>query len=1489
MQKSPRVFTNGMFKNYHPQNQPPNTYRHAINIESINTEGNIMSIINEDGLKHELILGYDIDLQFKLSASGTGLQVNPTNFSLVGKTVLNNEIIVLLTKDQNTNLSGPNLLESEIGVVSYNSNGQLVYKTLLNDNLNFIVGPNNALVQTFTTPGSFVLNFKVNRPIDIVARKLYNGHRIIYLTDYHNIPRAIDLDNDSASIPYNPSTFNSTTSLFLSSLITNPTNPIVNDSGGIIETGAYMFTARLLTNTLAAGSFGFISNPIYVTDNTGVNTQNDLNYDGAPVATPTAKSITITIEDIDPVYQFIDLVVVRYSGQTNAVISEVVKRVAISGSTMTFTYTGNESVIEIISDGDIIKKPVDYNKAKCIEQKDGVLFLSNLESDPTLDDWVKAVKDLKINYHIKEIDANSGSLADQGLDSYKGTTASFEYKGYQRGEVVSLAFVPVYKSGAIGAAYHIPGDFVAPSVQYGSISNSVAPANPITKRVGTFYQNSNVYSNQSGYTIGGKVRHHVMPTISQEPTYVVVNGSLKYRVLGLEVDATSLNVAIANNQTLFDKISGFIIVRQQRDSNETQNKRIAAQGIINRLIKYNIGTMTSIRGEASPGGFSSNSLLPNGGYWTSGNNLWATNPKDRSPDGIPGTGVAQDFYDLSYLLGNTEILWGGKTAPRYGRRWNQINLNDNLGYEANKFGFFSPDFILNGKDFIDPTLLYLENVAYIKGTPEKLRFDNTKLKLASNATEIAASAAALIAFNLAGGIISAPFSIVAALGAYYGSLFAVASTKVLEAFKLNTKCDYTGGMTPGSNTVYTIEASQNLFTIPNNVGGFVQQFPTILGAEPLWGYENNGYFLLKTNNNVSINDIGTHDGTITFDNDNQWNMFGVGNGEGYAKEDFIPNSNHYRGLFNILRDIPDQYGDYTQAEYVKAAYIKSKQNNQPYTPVDLRFFGGDTYLGYFATTNTGKLRYDLAVTRLDNLAGIVNFPDTNIRWEGEDSKPSGRANEGDGGELRTLMGFVVESTKNVLYRHNIQGGLTYWPKEYNPASPKQGRYVVLDQPTYLGQTPYYNKQYSADNSILKFFPPSIIANQSTANNFECRTIYSTPDSVDGVTDNYRIFPLLNYHDVPKNKGEIWDTFVYNSILYLHTPKTLWRTFVNDTNALVSTDSINLQLGTNGIFQRPSEEVFTDLGGYAGSLSQWSNCHTPFGYIWLDTNQGKLFKLGSGIEEISDKGLTAYFSKIGQDYIQSTNSNGSLDNPMWDTPHNYGVLLGYDYKTKVLFLTRKLWKSDPNRNPDNSEHYTLTYSLNEQKFISFHDYYPDAYLSVGENLYVVKNPNAPYINSINTNYSDLYKIRSYKKGVYFRQHPTQNLYIESTNNSKIEIVLNDSPLLTKILDSLSLDHYTKNRNGTNVVNTFSKIQASSDVNQSANANIIFQSAFNPVLPSNSVLFRYLESQYNIVIPREAVTSARIRGKYFIIVLEFDNTNDYEIVFNAISANYRISVR
>ncbi len=513
-----KSFEKGLNTEYPALRQPSGTYISALNM-----------VRRRDGTP--------------FNESGTSLLTNlPVGLVPIGGIVMEEEIALFLTDNIN----------SEIGVIKSNDE----YTTIINNP---------------------ILNFNRSSQIDVQWKKNFKGDRVLYFTDDgRNPPRVINLDDVDVD----------DLNIFLSYNLPQVTLDTINEDGNL-NTGIYSFSVRLLTGTTNNTAFSVPSGLVPIVDDIKVVGRD--NYDGALPQTPSTKSIRLNITNVDPNFDFIEIAVITYNGLANNLEANIIGRLPIEGrTTIPFTYRTDNQKIEQISLSDIVQEYPFYNGAKCIEQKDGIMFLSNLTSE-SLDLGFQAVANaITLKYKIKSVAVpveniiikfrdGQGVDSDEGIDlgtntatyeDYKNESLTFDSKSYMRDEVYSFAIVPVFTTGQIGAAYHIPGN--------NRSTSTTIEADPNTFLLGTYVSNSDYPSGYSYPT--GKVRHHKMPSLSQEPHYIRDGANYFIRILGIEVEGFEDALTLLGEDAT--RIQGYYLVRQIRTDD---NKSIITQGIAQNL------------------------------------------------------------------------------------------------------------------------------------------------------------------------------------------------------------------------------------------------------------------------------------------------------------------------------------------------------------------------------------------------------------------------------------------------------------------------------------------------------------------------------------------------------------------------------------------------------------------------------------------------------------------------------------------------------------------------------------------------------------------------------------------------------------------------------------------------------------------------------------------------------------------------------------------
>jgi len=543
-----------------------------------------------------------------------------------------------------------------------------------------------------------------------------------------------------------------------------------------------------------------------------------------------------------------------------------------------------------------------------------------------------------------------------------------------------------------------------------------------------------------------------------------------------------------------------------------------------------------------------------------------------------------------------------------------------------------------------------------------------------------------------------------------------------------------------------------------------------------------------------------------------------------------PSQNNFNlSICRLLSENTSQYGRLENADYAISE-----------TSVDLNttsiVIEGDTYVQrYFYDI------YDRINNNIDT--GVIINPATD--------SPT---------EFRMLAGLFIESTNNYTLKHNNEDEVPYYPKEkalYRTSIPPLGLFNIDYTKGYSNG---YNKQYSAINNTKVTVSTPLLFEETTQ--FPNRSVYSEQSFESELTDQYRIIPPNNFHDIPKDRGPITDTFVFGNNFFHHTEFCLWQSFFNP-NTIQSTSQGDVVLGNAGIFRIPSKPIIDIKGGYMGTKDK-SGTNTPFGRVFLDHHQGKVFLFaGEAPVEISDLGLFPFF----REFVNTTDK----------------YCMGYDWANKRLLISRIGNKA-------------ISFYPKTQTWTSLHDFTPTAYLSLNRETYAWDN------NSF-----------------YNLTNPTG-----IRKNSYITFIENTTPDSFKRFDRIEMNTMSGGNQGIfdpgAVLNTndyifkdksFSKIHCWTDRQNSTELdfayapthdyNTNFLNSYNPALvPAN-----YYKSSFHAELPLDAVVNpyanifdtvkntditanfrAHMKGKFLYTKLSYNDTDP--LVLNYVKTYFRSTV-
>lgn len=254
--------------------------------------------------------------------------------------------------------------------------------------------------------------------------------------------------------------------------------------------------------------------------------------------------------------------------------------------------------------------------------------------------------------------------------------------------------------------------------------------------------------------------------------------------------------------------------------------------------------------------------------------------------------------------------------------------------------------------------------------------------------------------------------------------------------------------------------------------------------------------------------------------------------------------------------------------------------------------------------------------------------------------------------------------------------------------------------------------------------PSVhVYGEEIVTDFYYRVARSASQDLNNSALNIRTFPALDYIEQTRDRGVVHHLQSYGDKLLIHQDQSLFITVGKDS---VATSAGQVVLGTGDIFRiRPTEIVPSEYG-FAGTQHKTSCTLTPQGYFFADANQGKVFLYNGKLEEISNNGLRYYMRekmKLQTNYFSSPAGAAQSYYPgiyaEYDTQMNRVVMMirnndiTGDLTQTTAPLNLKSYQSDFNYS-DTTEF--LSYSFNNNAWVSFHDYRYNAFIGTRDKLY-----------------------------------------------------------------------------------------------------------------------------------------------------------------------------
>lgn len=484
----------------------------------------------------------------------------------------------------------------------------------------------------------------------------------------------------------------------------------------------------------------------------------------------------------------------------------------------------------------------------------------------------------------------------------------------------------------------------------------------------------------------------------------------------------------------------------------------------------------------------------------------------------------------------------------------------------------------------------------------------------------------------------------------------------------------------------------------------------------------------------------------------------------------------------------------------------------------------------------------------------------------------------------------------------------------------------------------YDFSYEAENNVVKFFPlPDPYINQTK---FDVRIHRSQPKINGELSDSWNIFKPEDYIDLDTVQGELNNIVIYKDLVVGFQDKGIAAVAMNDRSLTQDASGSNIILGTGGLLSR-----YDYLSRVIGSRHQFGFCVSHDSLFFFDMNTKNMYRMsGQNPTSISlVKGLSSYFFNNLSGLIQVT------DNPYLDK----GITATYDYQYNEAIFTFKDTVQDITKplilEYSSSGASNYFFNSNETAVPAWAvDNLPVVIIQNGfgyiGTLYVTRVPGAdvkivipeqPVISGTVTMYPftknlftlayndfiDAYtSFYSFKPSVYINDqvsifspddtlnklwlhdHGLHGNFYGTQYKSTLKLIVNPDPTVTKVFDNYEFVTESINlSDGRNIVDDFfNKIRLYDD----------YQNTDFQTLPTDSgkQIAKRKERTWNVSNLRNRVLyttvnpniftdlsaqdkdfGERMRDKYLIVDLEYDNLNDYRFILHTFKTHLRKSAR
>lgn len=1252
------------------KDQPKETYTFALNtvVESIEGDSNFVS--NEESNIECISL--------------------PEGYKIIGKEYMTNGEIAIFSVNSSLGLS-------EIGLFK-----ECTYTTFVNTNL----------------------NFNIENQIDAVYRLRRGCERTIYFTDDLNKPRIFNFDKTEDFKDKEGNWELGKFNLFKTYETIPNFSSFEIGAGGNLKPGSYNFAIQYLDSDLNPTEWITTSETIiiYNDSHTSLNYEDIKGSDSVETFYQqfgeTNKSITVNLNNLDLNFPLYRLAIIE-ANSGSGIVNDVIETKNISTSINSFTYTGSNGLTKTTQE-DIAFFNNIIERASHIEQLENRLLFANTKgANVDFCGLQKSASKIVSNFTIKKITLNSTSIASNNKRPQKNT----EDVGYQPREIYSFGIEYIFEDNTVSPVYHIPG------------RSSSANSNMSTDNVLETSKYTNINScngkdywgtDSEGNSLENQsVRHHRFPSRQEAGVGFVKkeqSSSIAFSQILLDIsgalnqnfEGTALFLTLTYNLSgtpISENIS--VDISSYNEEFGLQNIVVATQNSISGLISDIVFTETST---------TTSGLIFNGSVdaqnINTGNSVYTVDifgiefSNIELPTGFSKSIIGYNIVRNDRDENNKTILDSACVLPLIkdvkpgvnkfiAHAYTNPRPQGNSKYYNEGFAFVNPEF-----KFRDKELQFDEIINEGSFVVKERKFGPTTIQDVQPGTSFDPE---LHKKNQSDGDgfdlkINPRYNILE-----HEFTEGLASKAINKISYVNTLSYVTAQSDPGKQ-IYNLSADNKIaiceldITIPNSV----------LDAK-------NSYVLLKKN--------------LTNPYENFRSL-------PYYKETKNPiyfGSNNISSVTTYTGDCYISSMDYQSSfQYdIRTRKRDTKRGTLNFIIGGLAVIGGAVLTGFGAVPlgvavigfGASQIATGLKKEKLSKVYGELYEQGLSETLSDVDADAAFDFNQEDD-QIQwfsdTASSLWFESQVNIAWRKGSTQLTDFLPSPQDFIRDELQSYLIekltiLDENNEGGR--FFQgfpkpEIYEISRDYLRrnrekfnfHLPPEFDCCSDCQEEFPNRVAFSQQSFQEELTDNYRTFLPNNYRDIEGETGSITNLFRIQNNLYIHTQEGLWHLPQNIQERV--TDSVVSFIGTGDYFSIPPRKIVdSDNGNSAGTNYKWGSLKTPYGVFFVCDIQNTIFLFnGEKLTPISNKGMYSWF----KENLKFTNTS-IINNP--SNSLGQGFVTAYDSRKERILITKI--NETSNLYKDN---WTMSYSLKNNSWTSWHTYLPYIYLTTPDNLYSVQQNN-----------------------------------------------------------------------------------------------------------------------------------------------------------------------